>query len=140
MGIFQALGKLRSNIFTMSPREVQEAVAKSGQAASYVAGNKTEAIQHLTNGVIDSGKGVICIHSGGRVGVSIFKGVKDYFRGDVVCSGLCVVSGMCETTAGVLIWVPIPGKICVVSGLKGVSLGCMKIRDLCAADPTNPLC
>ena len=34
----------RANIFSMTPREVQQAVLKTGEEASYIAGNKTEAI------------------------------------------------------------------------------------------------
>jgi hypothetical protein len=130
----------RANLFSITPREVQTMVEKTGQAASYVAGNQTEAIQVLTNGIVDTSKGIVTTHSGTRAGVSIFKGVKDYFRGDLICTGLCSNSLICETTAGIIIWMPIPGKICAVSGLKGVSYGCMKIRDMCAAEPNNPLC
>lgn len=130
----------RANIFSMTPREVQLAVLKTGEEASYIAGNKTEAIQTITNGIMDTTKGAVTTHSGTRVGTSIFKGAKDYTRGDVLCTGLCAASGICETAAGIIIWIPIPGKICAVSTLKGVSYGCMRIRDLCAADPGNPLC
>jgi hypothetical protein len=131
----------RANIFTMTLREVQEAVEQTGQAASYVAGNKTEAIQALTNGAIDSAKGAVTIHSGTRVGTSIFKGVKDYVRGDLICTGLCATSGICEITSGKIVWIPMPaGKICAVSVLKSISYGCIKICDLYAAESTNPLC
>jgi len=136
MGIFK-----RANIFTMTPREVQEAVEQTGQAASSVDGNKTESIQALTNGVVDTSRGALTTHSGSRLGTSVFKGAKDYTWGDMLCTGLCAASGVCETAAGIIVWVPLPsGKICTVSILKGISYGCMKIRDLCAADPTNPLC
>lgn len=130
----------RANVFSMTPREVQQAVLKTGEEASYIAGNKTEAIQNISNGIMDTTKGAVTTHSGTRVGASIFKGAKDYTRGDVLCTGLCATSGICETAAGIIVWIPIPGKICAVSTLKGVSYGCMKIRDLCASDPGNPLC
>jgi hypothetical protein len=127
----------RSNIFSMSPRDVQQAVLKTGEEASYIAGNQTEAIQSMANGITDATKGAVTTHSGRRVGTSIFKGAKDHARGDVLCTGLCVTSGICETAAGVIVWVPIPGKICAVSALKGISYDCMRIRDLCAAEPGN---
>jgi hypothetical protein len=130
----------RVNVFSMTPREVQQIVEKTGEEASYIVGNQTEAIQALTKGVIDSTKGVVATHSGARVGTSIFKGAKDYARGDVLCTGLCATSGICETTVGIIIWIPIPGKICAVSTLKSISYCCMRIRDLCAAEPGNPLC
>jgi hypothetical protein len=130
----------KSNIFSISPREVQEAVETTGQAASYIAGNKTEAVQALTNGIVDSTKGLFTTHSGARIGKSLFKGATDYARGDVLCTGLCATSGICETAAVVIIWIPIPGKICAASVLKGLSYTSMSIRDLCAAEPGNPLC
>lgn len=130
----------RSNIFSMSPREVQQAVLKTGEGASYIASNQTEAIQSMANGIPDAAKGAVTTHSGKRVGTSVFKGAKDYARGDVLCTGLCVTSGICETVAGAIVWVPIPGKIGAVSALKGISYGCMQIWDLCAAEPGNPLC
>jgi hypothetical protein len=140
MGIFK-----RTNIFSMTPREVQQTIEKTGataaEAASYVAGNKTEAIQTITNGVIDTSRGVVTAQSGQRAGTSIFKGAKDYARGDILCTGLCAVSTVCESTSMVIVWIPMPvGKICTLGLLKGVSYGCMKIRDLCAAEPGNPIC
>ena len=147
MSVFKKLaGKIKpaTQIFKQSPREIQEEIARRGaesaEAASYIVGNKTEAIQTITNGAIDTAKGAVTTHSGSRVGNSVFKGVKDYSRGDYVCTTLCAVSGCCETAAGILVWTPIPGKIIIVSGLKGISYGCMKVRDLCAMDPSNPLC
>ena len=135
MSLFQ-----RSNVFSMTPREVQEIVEKTGKVASYVASNKTEAVQTLTNGIIDSTKGVITTHSGTRIGGRVFKDVKDYAKGDILCTGICTTFGICETATGVLIWIPVPDKICAVFALKGVSYGCMKIRDLCASEPGNLLC
>jgi len=130
----------KTNIFSMSPRQVQQIAEKTGQEASYIAGNKTEAIQAITQLVVDTAKGLVTTQSGARVGTSVFKGAKDYVRGDYLCTGLCATSGICETAAGVVLWIPIPGKICTVSALKGISYCCMRIRDLCAAEPANPLC
>lgn len=95
----------------------------------------------MTNGVIDTSRGALTTHSGQRAGTSLFKGAKDYARRDYVCTGLCAASAVCEIASGVIVWIPMPvGKICTVSGLKGISYGCMKIRDLCVLDPSNPLC
>lgn len=128
-----------SNVFTMTPREVQELVEKSGQAASYIAGNKTEAIQTITNGAVDISRGVFSAHSGQRAGTGLLKASKDYSRGDYLCTGLCGISVLCEAGSGIVIWIPVPGKACAAAILKGVSYACIRIRDLCAADPTNPL-
>jgi hypothetical protein len=130
----------QTEIFSMSPREVQEIVENGGQAVSYIAGNKTEAIQALTQRIIDSCKGIVMVDSSGRVASGIFKGIKDYSKGDLICTSLCVTSCILESSAGVLVWASFPGKICVISSLKSVSYGCIKIRDLCAAEPNNPLC
>ena len=63
----------RANIFLMSPREVQQAVLKTGEEASYIASTKTEAIQALTNGLIDTTRGAVTTHSGARVGKAFLK-------------------------------------------------------------------
>lgn len=116
---------------------VRDAILKQGQSATegaaYFWGN-------VTKGVQDSGKGVLTVDSGRRAGVGTFKASKDFARGDVVCGSLCCVSIGCEAAAGVLIWCPIPGKIVTVSALKATSVGCQKFRDLCAGDPSSPLC
>ena len=51
----------------------------------------------------------------------------DFGRGDPLCGGLCVVSAGCEVASGVIVWIPFPGKICTVAGLKTVSVGCVVI-------------
>ncbi len=91
----------KTNIFSMTPSEVQKVVLKTKEEASYIAGNKTEALQSITNGIMDTSKGAVTTHSGSRVGTSVFKGVKDYSRGDVLCTGLCAASGICETAASI---------------------------------------
>ena len=95
---------------------------------------------NITKGVQDSTKGALTVDSGRRVGVGTFKASKDFARGDVMCGGFCCVSIGCEVLSGVLVWCPIPGKIVTVSVLKATSIGCQKFRDLCAADPSSPLC
>jgi hypothetical protein len=59
--------------------------------------------------------------------------VKDYSKGDILCTGLSAILGVFETTAAILLWLPIPGKICTVLSLKGVSYMRIKTYDLCAA-------
>jgi hypothetical protein len=74
-------------------------------------------------------------NSGSRIGDSVFKGAKDYVRGDVMCTGLCATSGVCETAVAIIVWIPMPvGKFFTVSVLKGISYGCMKVRDFCSAE------
>jgi hypothetical protein len=116
---------------------VRDAILSQGksatESAAYFWGNVTKSAQ-------DSTKGALTIDSGRRSGIGIFKASKDFARGDVVCGTLCCVSIGCEAVSGVLVWCPIPGKIVTVSVLKATSIGCQKFRDLCAADPSSPLC
>ena len=106
---------------------------KGTEAAAYFWGNATQTIQ-------DSSKGVLMAHSGKRLATTGFKATKDFSRGDPICGSLCSVAACCESVSGVIVWIPFPGKICTLSGLKAVSIGCERIRDLCAADPSNSLC
>lgn len=116
---------------------VRDAILSQGktmtEATAFFWGN-------ITQGVVESGKGAVTIDSGRRVGVGVFKASTDFARGDVMCGGLCCVSIGCEAISGVLVWCPIPGKIATVSGLKSISIGCQKFRDLCAGNPSSPLC
>ena len=106
---------------------------KATESTAYFWGN-------LTQGIQDTGKAALTMDSGKRAGTGIFKAGKDFARGDAICGGLCSVSAGCEVIAGVLIWCPIPGKFTTVAVLKGTSVGCQRFRDLCAQDPSSPLC
>ena len=116
---------------------VRDAILKQGktapEGAAYFWGN-------VTKGVQDSTKGALTVDSGRRAGVGTFKAGKDFARGDVMCGSLCCVSIGCEAVSGILVWCPIPGKIVTISALKATSVGCQKFRDLCATDPSSPLC
>ena len=121
----------------LNGQAVRDSILKHGktvtESAAYFWGN-------LTKGVQDSTKGALMIDSGRRAGAGVFKASKDFARGDVVCGSLCCVSIGCETVCSVVVWCPIPAKIVTVSALKATSIGCQKFRDLCAADPSSPLC
>ena len=136
-----------------------EKILSQGEAAAKVAKSVSEAaaetvitqgpdkIQgfgiffgNLTKSLEDSSKGAFMVHSGKRAATTGFKATKDFNRGDPVCGTLCTISSSCELVSGVLVWVPFPGKIFTVSCLKSVSVGCEKIRDMCAADPSSPMC
>ena len=106
---------------------------KATEASAYFWGNATKAAQ-------DSTKGALTAHSGKRLATTGFKAAKDFGRGDPVCGSLCTISACCETVSGVIVWVLFPGKICTLSGLKAVSIGCERVRDLCAGDLGNVLC
>lgn len=61
-----------------------------------------------------------------------FEATKDFGRGDPICETLCTVSACCETASGIVVWISFPGRICTLSGLKAISIGCEKVRDLWA--------
>lgn len=111
---------------------VEESVTKT-EGVAFFLGNLTKSVE-------DTSKGAITVHSGKRAAGSGFKAVADYSRGDPICGTLCSVSSGCELISGVIVWFPFPGKICTVAGLKAVSVGCERIRDMCAANPTIPGC
>lgn len=116
---------------------IRDTILNQGKAATE---STAFFLGNFTKGVQDSTKGVLTVDSGRRAGIGTFKASKDFARGDSLCTGLCCVSIGCELVSGILIWCPIPGKIVAVSVLKGTSIGCLKFRDLCSADPSVPMC
>ena len=124
--------------------EVRDAIISEGIKGAENVIEKSERLGvffgNLTKNLEDSSKGAVTVHSGKRAATTGFKATKDFNRGDPVCGTLCTISSSCEVVSGVLVWVPFPGKICTVSCLKAVSIGCEKIRDMCAADPSSPMC
>ena len=117
--------------------QVRDAILKNGyeatESAAFFLGNTTEALAN-------TGKGALTAQCGSRVGSGAFKATKDFSKGDILCGTLCSVYMGCEVACGVIIWVPMPGKFTTIAILKGVSHGSTKFRDLCAGDPSNPLC
>ena len=85
-------------------------------------------------------RGALTLDSGRRAGLGTFKATKDFARVDTACRTLCSISIACEAISGTLVWYPISGKMVTLSVLKATSVGCQKFRDLCAADPSSPLC
>ena len=64
-----------------------------------------------------------------------FKTTKDIARGDSIYTGLCLISGTCETITfgcSTIKIIPFRGRIYV--GAKIVSKGCMSYRNLCAGE------
>lgn len=139
MGIKMRIKKLSSTALQAIPNgdAVRDTIMKQGmeatEASAYFLGNAAKAVQ-------DSSKGALTAHSGKRLATTGFKATKDFGRGDPVCGTLCTVSACCETASGIVVWIPFPGKICTLSGLKAISICCESVRDLCAAEPNNPVC
>jgi hypothetical protein len=123
---------------------VKAATEKIAQTVVEEGSTKSEGIavflSNLTKNIEDSSKGAVTVHSGKRAAESGFKSVMGFSRGDPLCGGLCIVSAGCEVASAVMVWIPFPGKICTLAGLKAVSVGCERIRDMCVANPTAPEC
>lgn len=112
---------------------------KAAQESGYAAGNTTEKLLNLASDVgtvVDRGTELVGgAESSAALGKIAFKTTKDIARGDTVCTGLCLVSGTCETVAlccSVVKVIPFRGRIYV--GAKIVSKGCMSYRNLCAGE------
>ena len=73
--------------------------------------------------------------SAAALGKIAFKTTKDMARGDTLCTGLCVVSGTCETIAlccSTIKVIPFRGRIYVCA--KIVSKGCISFRNACVGE------
>jgi phage-related tail protein len=116
-----------------------EAGVKAVEESAYTAGNKTENILEIAEKAKDIIDGGIKLVGGteassalGRIG---FKATKDIARGDKICTGLCLVSGACETVAlgcSTIKIIPFRGQIYI--GAKIVSSGCIAFRNACAGE------
>ena len=122
---------------------VRDAIIKAGieavEESSYIAGNRIDNIVKLAESVsdlVDRGTELI---GGGEsataLGKIAFKTTKDVARGDGICTGLCLVSGTCETIAlccSTVKVIPFRGRIYVSA--KIVSKGCMAFRNACVGE------
>ena len=136
--------KLKKSELYLTPGEnvrdaIIEAGLKAAQESGYAAGNTTEQLVKIASRV---GTGLdratelgLGTESAGALGKVAFKATKDAARGDTVCTGLCLVSGACETIAlccSTIKVIPFRGRIYV--GAKIVSKGCMTFRNACAGE------
>lgn len=116
-----------------------QAGIKAAEESGYAAGNTTEKLVEIASSLgtaVDRGTELIGGgESGSALGRIVFKTTKDIVRGDAVCTGLCIVSGTCETVAlgcSTIKIIPFRGRVYVCA--KIVSKGCMTYRNLCAGD------
>ena len=112
---------------------------KAAEESAYSAGNTTEKLVNIASNVGNAVDRGTELAGGGEsaaaLGKIAFKTTKDLARGDTVCTGLCLVSGSCETVALICSTVkiiPFRGRIYV--GAKVVSKGCMAFRNACAGE------
>lgn len=122
---------------------IRDAIIKTGiktaEESGYAAGNNTEKLVEIANNVgnyVDTGTQLGAgTESAGALGRILFKTTKDITRGDAVSTGLCAISGTCETIAlgcSTIKIIPYRGRIYVCA--KIISKGCMSYRNLCAEE------
>lgn len=122
---------------------VRDDIIKSAMATAYKAGNNTDKIAAFA---VKIGKNVDKVvdgtttlvgetESSGALAKIVFKMTRDVARGDTVCTGLCIVSAVCETVAmgcSTIKKVPCRGRIYL--GCKMVSKACMTWRNACVGE------
>ena len=138
------ISKRKKSELRVTPGEnVRDAIIKAGikaaEESGYAAGNKTDQLVTIAEKfgtAVDRGSELA---GGGESATALgriaFKTTKDIARGDTVCTGLCLVSGTCETVAlccSTIKFIPFRGRIYVCS--KIVSKGCMAYRNACAGE------
>lgn len=116
-----------------------EAGIKAAQESEYVAGNSTEKIIKIAENLgttIDRGTKLFGgSEAAGSLGRVMYKTTADIARGDVLCTGLCAISGACETIAlgcSTIKIIPFRGEVYIF--VKIVSKGCMSYRNICAGN------
>jgi len=133
----------KSELKATPGENVRDAIIKAGikaaEESAYAAGNNTEKLIKLSESVgtvVDRGTELAGGgESAAALGKIVFKTTRDIARGDTICTGLCVVSGTCETIAlccSTVKVIPFRGRIYVCA--KIVSRGCMSFRNACVGE------
>jgi hypothetical protein len=123
--------------------DLRDALIKAGikaaEESGYAAGNMTENLVKVASkagNIVDRTTELAGGSESARAIANIaYKTTKDLRRGDTICTGLCLVSGTCETVAlacSLVKIIPYRGHIYVYA--KIVSKGCMTYRNLCAGE------
>lgn len=108
---------------------VQGNTNEFGKEISYLIGNTTLKSLNLKSNVIS---GIASAEGARSIGTTTFKAVLDAGRGDVVCSGLCILATSCEGLAILAANVPrIPARRNIYLIAKCTSIGVMRFRNLC---------
>ena len=138
------ISKIRTSELKNTPGEgitdaVINAGVKSVQGSAYLLGNSTDKAVRIGEKAMDTlDMGTALVggsESAGALGKILYKTSKDVARGDTVCTGLCVISGTCESVAlccSTIKIIPFRGRIYI--GAKIISKGCMGFRNACAGE------
>lgn len=119
--------------------EVRDGLLKAAEESAYKTGNKTEeAVTYIFSRVLKLETAVekgtelgLGTESAGSLGRILFKAGKD----DKVCTGLCAISGTCETVALCCSTIKIiPGRTQIYIASKIISRGCIPYRNACAGE------
>lgn len=135
--------RIESKLQITPGENVRDAIIKAGlevaEKSGYAAGNTTEKLVNIASSagtVIDRGTELAGgSESAAALGKIAFKTTKDIARRDTVCTGLCLISGTCETVSlccSTIKIIPFRGRIYVVA--KVVSKGCMAFRNACVGE------
>lgn len=100
-----------------------------GKDISYLIGNTTLKSLNMKSNIIS---GIASAEGARAMGTTTFKAFADASRGDVACTGLCIIATTCEGLAILAANVPaIPGRRRIYLISKGTSIGVMRFRNLC---------
>jgi hypothetical protein len=143
-------GRKKSELKLTPGENVRDAIIKAGirtaEESAYAAGNNTDKLFKFSENlvkvsenladVVDRGTGLVGgTESATALGKIAFKTTRDMARGDTLCTGLCVVSGTCETIAlccSTIKVIPFRGRIYMCA--KIVSKGCISFRNACVGE------
>ena len=138
------LSRLTKSELHATPGEiVRDTIISAGVSAieetGYVADTKTDALVKRAQKSVDLIDGGTALAGGsesatarGRV---TFKTIRDRAWGEMVCTGLCLVSGTCEAIAlgySTMKRMPFRGRIYLSSKL--ISRGCITFRNACTGE------
>lgn len=96
-----------------------------------MVGNATEKSLDYADKFDQISRGAVTIESFRAVGSTAYKATEDIARNDTICAGACAIATACEVIAGTSALIKYPGALKVYIVAKGISVGCIRFRNLC---------
>lgn len=112
-------------------RATQKVIETAGTEMSYIVGNATKQSLDYAEKFDQISRGAVTIESFRSVGSTAFKTAEDITRNDSICAGACAIATICEAVAGTSALIKYPGALKVYIVAKGISVGCIRFRNLC---------
>jgi len=109
----------------------QKIIETAGTELSYMVGNATEKSLDYADKFDQISRGAVTIESFRAVGSTAYKATEDIARNDTICAGACAIATACEVIAGTSAMIKYPGALKVYIVAKGISVGCIRFRNLC---------